>query len=362
MLRRRRILQRLVFLYLGGLLYFRIIQCCAQYLFDDSAEYYPTVKPFEAGKFQNFIPYVSSPLFGSAKKGDQLDFPTSFLYSGVLSPESHKFVEAFQTRWNRTENRANLSTKQSSVNPNGELAFQHWLPEDFVRSTVPSSPSEDAGEKEPKPESASSETEEATTAGVRFIQNERLFFSLEDRPPDLQSMSSSGTAARTWGKIKTQMLHDHYDMPGDHGYEPFVHTRTNATVTRSSQWDGYFPVVDHISKTNDLLRLATPDAIAIQDVADYVLEELRQRGNSTTFYDAVSTLPPDIIVAMGMDSSDAYSVVRCLKGYQAVSTSVCASPLGEEIPIQGSCVGAGAYDTEMSRCFTVSEVSLSKES
>ncbi|CBZ56263.1 conserved hypothetical protein [Neospora caninum Liverpool] len=351
MLRWRRILLHHFLLYLGSLFYLRTLLCSTQYPFDD-LEYYPTVKPFEAGKFQNFIPYVSSPLVGSSQKSNQLDFAKTPPYSGTFSSANHEVVGVLQARWNRTEISANLTTKTSSVKPDGGVTVQYWLP----GNPFGSSPSQDVRDKESETRFVSSDTGEATTVGSRLRQNGRSVSSSEDRSNVIHGAPSSSTTASAWGKIKAQFLPDQYDMPVDQGNDPLVHLRKNGTATREAHRGSYFPLAEHISKTNDLVRLYGPDSPELQETAQSVLQVLRQTGNDTDIYNAVSTLPPDIIIKLVMNSTDAYSLVRCRKGYQAVSTSLCASPLGEEVPIQGSCVGAGSYDTDMGRCFTVSEI------
>ncbi|PFH31437.1 hypothetical protein BESB_028720 [Besnoitia besnoiti] len=90
--------------------------------------------------------------------------------------------------------------------------------------------------------------------------------------------------------------------------------------------------------------------------AQLVLDELRENMNNTDLLEAVSSLPPDAIIRLSINSTDPYMLLRCRKGYAPVSTTTCAYSLGEEVPIQASCLGGGTYDPDMGHCFTVSEV------
>lgn len=107
-------------------------------------------------------------------------------------------------------------------------------------------------------------------------------------------------------------------------------------------------------------KKALPVLSELRERAEEVLRHIREGTNRTDFADAIATLPVDMIVKFGTVTADPYVIVRCRNGFEPVSTSLCAAPLGEEIPILGSCLGAATFDRETGSCFTVSEVVESK--
>ncbi|PHJ21900.1 transmembrane protein, partial [Cystoisospora suis] len=296
--------------------------CLGQFFFDDFEEY-PTVKPFEAGKFQRFVPQVDAPFGTGHSRG-----PLSPILENAYIPED--VLAVLQASRNSTSEESYTVTSKALGEQSQGRASALFAPEGEAISSGRQS-NRKRLEFQSSVHPPAVRIEEAATPGRR-----------QPKQPD-----SSSHFYRSSSKIKVQTL--------DEDTAPEAADTSKTEDGKSGRRFSPHPLAEHLQKASHIIRAERPSA-ELRERADEVLRDIRRGSNNTELADAIATLPVDMIVKFGTVTADPYVIVRCRKGFEAVSTTLCAAPLGEEIPILGSCLGAATFDRDTGHCFTVSEV------
>ncbi|PFH31436.1 hypothetical protein BESB_028710 [Besnoitia besnoiti] len=236
----------------SALLPINILSSSGQFLLDESAEYYPAVKPFEAGKFQSFIPYAAQPLTPLQKTGVQLaSSPAVALFEGSAT-DYRDVLAVIQTNWRKPEVSNQPVTQDVSSPPIGE-SVPDKKPS-LVRSRSASLPAVQKEKDEQADSSASSKAERVAETALSLIEEGQSLSSPWHRPNTPVEVLNVHTTGKTATGIKAQVLPEQYGPHGGIVNDSIIRTMNHEAVIEEAKWDFYFPKAELITKANDFVR------------------------------------------------------------------------------------------------------------